>query len=62
MGFEEYIATLEKELCRFRDENRKLKEENQVLRDEQQKLLQIVEQMRLTINRLLGRYVLERQE
>lgn len=42
------------ELKRLEDENRKLKEDNEML-------LNIVVQMKVTLNRLVNRYVTERQ-
>lgn len=42
------------ELKRMEDENRKLKEDNEML-------LNIVVQMKVTLNRLVNRYVTERQ-
>lgn len=45
MGMEERIATLEQE-------NRRLKEDNE-------RLLEIIAQMKVTLNRLVSRYVIE---
>ena len=37
-----------------------LEEENRRLREENEKLLAIIDQMRMTINRLIGRYMTEK--
>ena len=37
-----------------------LEEENRRLREENAKLLAIIDQMRMTINRLIGRYMTEK--
>ncbi|MBQ6834758.1 MAG: hypothetical protein IJO55_10125 [Lachnospiraceae bacterium] len=47
MGLEERIAALE--------------EENQRLKKDNQKLMDIISQMKITLNRLISRYVIENQ-
>lgn len=39
-----------------------LEEENQRLKDENDRLLGIIDQMRTTLNRLIGRYVTESKQ
>lgn len=47
MGLEERVAVLE--------------EENRRLRNDNQKLLDIISQMKVTLNRLVSRYVIEKK-
>lgn len=44
------------------EEMRRLEEENRRLKAENETLINIVEQMRITLNRLMNRYILEKRQ